>query len=96
MLSFEEMMALLGVFLPLLGLAATFLLAWSCEAVFWRWTILVVGPALTFLVFVAFLEPIADVVHLLAVAMFLGLIVFLTFYYPALIIAGLVAWRRAR
>ncbi len=33
---------------------------------------------------------------MLAVAMFLGFVVFLTCYYPILIIAGLVAWSRAR
>lgn len=89
-------MALLGVFLPILGLAATFLLARSCEPGIKRWTILAVGPALTLLVLVAFFEPIADVGHMLAVAMFLGLVVFLICYYPVLIIAGLVAWKRTR
>jgi len=96
MSSFGQVMALLGVFLPVLGLGATFLLAWSSQSVIRRWTILAVGPALTLLVFLAFFEPIADVGHMLAVAMFLGLVVFLIGYYPVLIMAGLVAWRRAR
>lgn len=84
------------MFLPILGIVATFLLAWSCKSASKRWTILVVGPALTFLVFIAFFEPIANIGHLLAAVMFGGLIMFLFYYYPVLLLVALIAWWRAR
>lgn len=91
-----ERIAFLGVFLPILGIAATFLLAWSCKSASRRWTILVLGPALIFLVFIAFFEPIAEVGSLLAVVMLAGLVVFVFCYYPVLMLVALIIWWKGR
>lgn len=96
MSSFALAMAFLGVFLPVLGLAATFFLAKAYASGTKRWVVLAAGPALTLLVFIVFFEAIAAVGHMLTVAMFLGLVVFLLCYYPFLLVTGVVAWRKAR
>lgn len=89
------MIALAAVFFPVIGLAVTFLGARICGPGPLRWLVLVVGPALVFLVYAGLFEVIGDVGHMLAVAIFLGLVCFLIVYYPALLVVAVLIRIRA-
>jgi len=91
----RTIIALVGVFFPVIGLAATFLGAWICGPGPLRWLILVAGPALVFLVYAGLFEWIGAVGHMLAVVIFLGLVCFLVLYYPVLLVVAVLIRMRA-
>jgi hypothetical protein len=79
------MLQLIGTFLPILGLALTFLLACNVRPGMARISVLLLGPAVTLAVCMSFAESIGANGNMLFVALLLILWIFLLAYYPILI-----------
>ncbi len=91
------MWQLLGTFLPILGVASTFLLACNMRPGVARKLVLLLGPAATLTVCMFFAESFGANGNMLFVALLLFLWIFLAIYYPVLIgIWALREFRRRR
>jgi hypothetical protein len=93
----SRVLLLLGTFLPVLGMALTFLLAAMMRPGTGRALVLLAGPAATLAVCFLFARPIGANGNMLFIALLMILWVSLCAYYPILIAVWAIrAFRRRR
>lgn len=80
-----KILQLVGTILPILGLVATFVVAYNMRAGAGRKWVLLIGPAATLAICVVFAEFIGANGNMLFVALLLLLWIFLLAYYPILV-----------
>lgn len=89
-----QVLQLVGTFLPVLGLVATFVVAYKMRIGAGKMWVLLIGPAVTLAVCMLFAEFIGANGNMLFVALLLLLWIFLLAYYPILV--GVWAMREVR
>lgn len=90
----RESLILLGTFLPVIGIGVTALLAVVTRGVA-RWAILTGIPALTLVLCWLVMDPVWSNGNLLAAAIYMTYVGALLTYYPLLVAAGVLSYRRA-
>ena len=89
------MIQVIGTLLPIAGVVLTFVCAAATSGTV-RWVILVGGPITTLALCYTFGEEIGRNGNMLFVALFSLLFIFVTIYYPCLVLYGLVSYFRRR